>query len=93
MKDTPHEEGLRSEVTVSDDVEAVSRDVQERATVVIKQLRKEFPLADGTKMAAVDGLDLTMYSGQITAFLGHNGAGNNISLLLLLLVIPLFPPS
>ena len=27
------------------------------------------------KKVAVDGLNLTMYSGQVTALLGHNGAG------------------
>jgi ABC-type multidrug transport system ATPase subunit len=29
---------------------------------------------------AVDGLDLTMYTGHITALLGHNGAGTSPSL-------------
>lgn len=38
-------------------------------------LTKEYQNATGGSKVAVDGLDLTMYSGQITALLGHNGAG------------------
>ena len=38
--------------------------------VHIHGLRKQFG-----KKTAVDGLSLSMYSGQITALLGHNGAG------------------
>ncbi|GMF48551.1 unnamed protein product [Phytophthora fragariaefolia] len=42
----------------------------------IQGLRKVFPLdEDGEERVAVAGLDLAMYSGQITALLGHNGAG------------------
>jgi len=38
-------------------------------------LTKEYKNATGGSKVAVDKLDLTMYSGQITALLGHNGAG------------------
>lgn len=38
-------------------------------------LTKEYKNATGGSKLAVDKLDLTMYSGQITALLGHNGAG------------------
>lgn len=38
-------------------------------------LTKEFKNSTGGSKLAVDNLDLTMYSGQITALLGHNGAG------------------
>lgn len=44
--------------------------------VTIRGLRKEFDTPDGIKKA-VDGVDLTMYEGQIFALLGHNG--NNMS--------------
>ena len=52
-------------------MEAVHPKLQAQAAVVIINLRKAFK----RKIAAVDELNLTMYDGQITAFLGHNGAG------------------
>ena len=62
---------------ISDDVEAVNPELQDQAAVVIRKLRKTFKKGLGRKIAAVDGLNLTMYDGQITAFLGHNGAGTS----------------
>lgn len=46
-------------------------------TITIKNLRKEFSsVIDKTATrVAVDGVDLTMYEGQIFVLLGHNGAG------------------
>lgn len=38
-------------------------------------LTKKYKNSTGGSKLAVDKLDLTMYSGQITALLGHNGAG------------------
>jgi ABC-type multidrug transport system ATPase subunit len=43
---------------------------------VCSGLSKEFSTPTGIKKA-VDDLNLTMYSGQITALLGHNGAGES----------------
>jgi ABC-type multidrug transport system ATPase subunit len=43
---------------------------RDNSGVHISDLRKQF----GEK-TAVDGLNLSMYQGQITALLGHNGAG------------------
>ncbi len=40
--------------------------------VTVRGLRKEFETPDGIKRA-VDGVDLTMYEGQIFCLLGHNG--------------------
>lgn len=40
--------------------------------VAVRGLTKEFDTPDGVKRA-VDGVDLTMYEGQIFALLGHNG--------------------
>lgn len=77
LKDTPHE-GLLSQTAMeaSDDVEQVSGDLKDRASVVIRKLRKTFSRGFGrSKFIAVNDLDLTMFDGQITAFLGHNGAG------------------
>ena len=53
-------------------VEEVSNNLKDQAaagkSIEIRKLRKVF----GEKIA-VDGLSMSMYSGQITALLGHNG--------------------
>ena len=55
-------------------IEPVSNALKDQAkqgkSIEIRNLRKVF----GEK-TAVDGLSLSMYNGQITALLGHNGAG------------------
>ncbi|XP_067002190.2 phospholipid-transporting ATPase ABCA3 [Anabrus simplex] len=50
----------------------------------IKNLRKEFSslFGSGTKIA-VDGITLDIYQNQITALLGHNGAGKSTTMLIL----------
>ncbi|KAJ0400729.1 hypothetical protein ATCC90586_003403 [Pythium insidiosum] len=48
----------------------------------IRRLRKVFQVDDGEKVA-VHELDLTFYSGQITALLGHNGAGKTTTISML----------
>ena len=45
-----------------------------KEAVMMKNVRKEFVSHHKRKMA-VDGLKVTLYKDQITAFLGHNGAG------------------
>jgi len=50
--------------------------------VDIRGLCKGFDTSTGRKMA-VDGLNLTMFSGQITALLGHNGAGKSTTIAML----------
>jgi ABC-type uncharacterized transport system ATPase subunit len=50
--------------------DALKKQGAEGKNIEIHGLRKTF----GEKIA-VDGLSLSMYSGQITALLGHNGAG------------------
>lgn len=63
-------------------VEQVSDALRNQATegqsIEIHDLKKQFK--DKT---AVDGLNLSMYSGQITALLGHNGAGKTTTINLL----------
>jgi ATP-binding cassette subfamily A (ABC1) protein 3 len=65
-EDIVYEEGVA--------VEPVSNTLKEQAaqgkSIEIRKLRKVF----GEKIA-VDGLSLSFYKGQITALLGHNGAG------------------
>ena len=58
-----------------------------RNCVDIQKLYKEFATGDGVKVA-VDNLSLTMYSGQITALLGHNGAGKTTTIAMLTGLIP-----
>ncbi|KAG2519334.1 hypothetical protein BBO99_00005689 [Phytophthora kernoviae] len=65
--------------------------IQERngTCLQIRRLRKVFPLEeDGEEHVAVAGLDLAMYSGQITALLGHNGAGKTTIISMLTGLIP-----
>lgn len=63
--------------------EAVSSDLkfqeEQNRHVLIRGLRKIFD--DGK--AAVDGLDIDMYMGQIFALLGHNGAGKTTTISML----------
>eukprot|EP00026_Physarum_polycephalum_P000423 Phypoly_transcript_00424.p1 GENE.Phypoly_transcript_00424~~Phypoly_transcript_00424.p1 ORF type:complete len:1603 (+),score=299.16 Phypoly_transcript_00424:284-4810(+) len=87
LKDSPTM-GLLANAESSDDVEAVSPELQDQAAVVIKKLRKTFKKGFGKKFAAVDGLNLNMYDGQITAFLGHNGAGKTTTISMLTGLIP-----
>lgn len=54
--------------------DALSRQLRDGNCVAMRDLRKDFQTPTGIKKA-VDGLSLTLYSGQITALLGHNGAG------------------
>ena len=53
--------------------ETLRRQAEEGKSIEIRNLRRSF----GDKIA-VDGLNLSMYSGSITALLGHNGAGKLI---------------
>jgi ABC-type multidrug transport system ATPase subunit len=66
----------------------LSQQVQAGTCVDIQDLYKEFDTPQGHKKVAVDGLNLTMYSGQITALLGHNGAGKTTTIAMLTGLIP-----
>lgn len=57
--------------------------------VVIKGLKKVFATGGITK-AAVDGIDLKMYKGQVTVLLGHNGAGKTTTMSMM---VGLFAPT
>lgn len=59
-------------------------DPSARAAVEIRGLRKAF--RGGT--VAVKGLDLTIYHDQITALLGHNGAGKSTTIAMLTGLVP-----
>jgi ABC-type glutathione transport system ATPase component len=52
--------------------------------IKIKNLRKVFKSFGGlNKKVAVDGVTLNIYSGEITALLGHNGAGKTTTMSIL----------
>ena len=55
--------------------------------VAVRGLRKEFATPDGVK-AAVDGVDLDIFEGQIFVLLGHNGAGKTTTFSMLTGMIP-----
>lgn len=60
---------LGEEIHSSVPFEVIDRRSGEEADdIVIRNLKKKFG-----KKHAVDGLSLTMYNGQVTALLGHNG--------------------
>eukprot|EP01041_Mallomonas_annulata_P010963 gene10963-22907_t len=88
------ETGLEQANTADDEdcpVEGVTENLASQKTnskcVEIIGLRKEFQTNTGLKVA-VDGLNLTMYNGQITALLGHNGAGKSTAIAMLTGLIP-----
>lgn len=58
--------------------EALQRQSENGENIVIQNLTKKF----GDK-AAVNGLNLIMYNGHITALLGHNGAGKTTTIAML----------
>ena len=83
-------------------VEMVPDTHHELPTLTLRNLRREFDRAAGfgcgfcgsqPPLVAVDGLDLTMYEGEIFALLGHNGAGNKHPHQLVLLLRRILPPA
>lgn len=56
--------------------ESLAEQVSSGKCVDIRNITKQFVTPTGVK-TAVDNMSLTMYSGQITALLGHNGAGKS----------------
>jgi len=63
-------------VPVEDVTSNMKQQVLDNECVHISGLKKVFNTNTGKKVA-VDGLDMTFYTGQITALLGHNGAGKS----------------
>mmetsp|Transcript_16037 Transcript_16037/g.15964 ORF Transcript_16037/g.15964 Transcript_16037/m.15964 type:complete len:735 (-) Transcript_16037:2082-4286(-) len=76
------EEKRRRELKNNDKIEDADpqllKQIESGQAMVVRGLRKHF----GGK-AAVDGLDLDMFKGQIFALLGHNGAGKTTTLSML----------
>ncbi|CAG9814922.1 unnamed protein product [Phaedon cochleariae] len=57
------------------DVEPVPREMRGREAIKIVDLYKSFHNCRKPEMKAINGINLTIYEGHITAILGHNGAG------------------
>jgi ATP-binding cassette subfamily A (ABC1) protein 3 len=60
--------------------EALRQQAQDGKSVEIHSLRKVFPTVNGSCVAAVDCLNLSLYNGQITCLLGHNGSGKSTTI-------------
>ncbi len=73
-------------------IEAVSDDVAKRESISISRLRRVFERGScfkkGDELVAVDSLNLTMFTGEIFALLGHNGAGKSTTFSILTGLIP-----
>ena len=68
--------------------ESLMSQFENKTCVDIQNLRKEFETPQGVKKVAVNGLNLTMFQGHITALLGHNGAGKTTAIAMLTGLIP-----
>lgn len=72
------EDNIDDSVPIEPVPDSVHAQIAEGKGIQIKNLCKQF----GEK-SAVDGLNLSMYSGQVTALLGHNGAGKTTTISML----------
>ena len=60
----------------NEDTETVPNAMRGTEAIVIRDLRKTFGgIGKKEKVKAVQGVNLDIYPGEITAILGHNGAG------------------
>jgi len=69
--------GLTPDVERVPDV--LAQQIKEGKCIFIRDMCKTYATNTGPKNA-VDRLNLTMYSGQVTALLGHNGAGKSTTI-------------
>ncbi|XP_051014920.1 ATP-binding cassette sub-family A member 9 [Acomys russatus] len=68
------ENEIDSDPSLSDSFEPVSPEFQGKEAIRIKNLQKEYTGKHG-KVEALRGVGFDIYEGQITALLGHSGAG------------------
>jgi ATP-binding cassette, subfamily A (ABC1), member 5 len=66
---------LSTDIELFDDCEKVPDDYENKVGLKIRNLVKTFKTEEKINFNAIDNLNLNVYSGEITAILGHNGAG------------------
>ncbi len=76
-------ESTQNNDNIEDVDESLTAQIAAGTCIDVKNLYKEFATPHGGKKVAVDGLNVTMFSGQITALLGHNGAGKTTAISML----------
>lgn len=59
------------------DIEPVPREMRGREAIKIVDMVKTFNSCRGKQVTAINGINMTIYEGQITAILGKNGAGKS----------------
>lgn len=70
------ERGSNMDIKIEEiNCEPIDDDFKDKVALKIRNLVKKFKDEKGSEYNAIDNLNLTVYSGQITAILGHNGAG------------------
>uniref|UniRef100_A0A8B9Z427 ATP binding cassette subfamily A member 10 n=1 Tax=Bos mutus grunniens TaxID=30521 RepID=A0A8B9Z427_BOSMU len=78
-KNTHHEvfgNEMNSELSCDDSFEPVSPEFHGKEAIRIRNLRKEYK-GKPEKVEALQGICLDVYEGQLTAILGHSGAGKS----------------
>ncbi|DAA18077.1 TPA: ATP-binding cassette, sub-family A (ABC1), member 9-like, partial [Bos taurus] len=78
-KNTHHEvfgNEMNSELSCDDSFEPVSPEFHRKEAIRIRNLRKEYK-GKPEKVEALQGICLDVYEGQLTAILGHSGAGKS----------------
>jgi ABC-type multidrug transport system ATPase subunit len=58
------------------------------STVMLRNLQKMFTTEDGRRLAAVRGVTVNLYEGEIFILLGHNGAGKTTTINMLCGMLP-----
>jgi ABC-type glutathione transport system ATPase component len=66
---------METEPEQGKDVEPVAAGMRGQQAIVIRDLKKDFRGFRKETVHAVQGVNLDIYPGEITAILGHNGAG------------------
>lgn len=74
-EESDDDDDVRDAIPIEEVGEALRRQKEIGKSIEIKKLKKEY----GDKIA-VDGLNLSIYSGQVTAVLGQNGAGKSTTI-------------
>jgi len=68
--------------------ENISSDLALRRRVLLRGIKKFFKTQEGQLLAAVQGLSVNLYEGQIFCLLGHNGAGKSTTINMLSGMLP-----